>query len=363
MDDIDRTYKNIAECRERGIRILPPDVNESREAFTVSGKDIRFGLGAVRGVGGKAIEVILAARTEPFASAADFARRVRSPAVNKRVVESLVKCGAFDSLGASRARLLAGLDTLLTWAERAEEEANSDQMGLFAGGSRKGDEIPAPPLPEVEELPSKDLLRFEKEAIGFFITGHPLDKYDRDLHRLTTASTTELASRSNQDGVTLGGVVHSVKLKNSKKGDRYATFMLEDREGVVEVIAWPDTYRKFEALIHGDEPLVVTGTVDVGEERCQVIAGGFRKLAEAREESIRQVHLKLSAERLTEVDLGRLRDTLSRYRGTCPAYLDVMVPGQSEVVIELPAELRVTPSEAMLDAVERLFGSGVAVLR
>jgi DNA polymerase-3 subunit alpha len=158
-------------------------------------------------------------------------------------------------------------------------------------------------------------------------------------------------------------VVHTVKRKNSKKGDRYATFFLEDREGVVEVIAWPDTYRKFETVIQGDDPVLVTGTLDVGEDRCQIIATEIRALAEARQESVRQVHLRIPAEMVTDECLERLRETLAQHRGSCPAYLDVIVPGQREAIIELPPELRVTPSEAMLDAVEKLLGNGVAILR
>jgi DNA polymerase III subunit alpha len=379
MSDTDKTYKNIADCRERGIRILPPDVNESREDFTVVGEDIRFGLGAVRGVGGKAIETIQEARSTPFVSFADFCRRVRGPVINKRVIESLIQCGAFDSLKVSRPRLLAATEDMMRWGERVEREANSDQRSLFGSGS--GAALSEPPaIPLVTEWSDKELLRAEKEAIGIFLTGHPLDKFQRDLGRLTNVSTGNLASRAHQDRVTIGGVIHSVKLKNSKKGDRYATFALEDKEGVVEVIAWPEAYRRFETVIHGDDAVLVSGALDKQEaagrgdeaegdggevirERCQIIADEIRALAAAREQSVRQVHLQVTADLLTEEQLVALRDTLSQHRGTCPAYLHVIVPGRSEAVIELPETLRVVPSEAMLDAVERIFGTGVAVLR
>ena len=384
MGDTDKTYKNIADCRERGIRILPPDVNQSREDFTVAEGGIRFGLGAVRGVGGKAIETILAARTTPFTSFADFCRRVRGLVINKRVVESLIQCGAFDSLGTSRPALLAGAEDMMRWAERVEREANSNQRSLFGDGTAAGAAMSEPPaIPVVMEWSEKERLRAEKESIGIFLTGHPLDKFQRDLGRLANASTGTLAARANQERVTLGGVIHTVKLKNSKKGDRYATFSLEDKEGVTEVIAWPDTYRKFEAAIHGDDPVLLSGSLDkqeavggrgddaeasgeVGEtvrERCQIIADEIRPLAEARELSVRQVHLQVTADHLTEDQLVRLRETLAQHRGSCPAYLHVIVPGRSEAVIELPETLRVVPSEAMLDAVEKIFGSGVTMLR
>ena len=363
MGDTDKTYKNIADCRERGIRILPPDINESREDFTVAGQDIRFGLGAVKGVGRKAIELVLGARTTPFTSLPDFARRVRGAVVNKRVVESLVKCGAFDSLGVSRARCFAWLDDCLRWAEAIERDANSDQMGLFGNGAANRAIGDPPPVPTVDDWPDKEMLRAEKEAIGFFITGHPLDKFQRDLRRITTATTASLSAKGNAESVTVAGVIHTVKLKNSRKGDRYATFFLEDREGVVETIAWPETYRRHEAVIHGDEPVLVTAALDVGEDRVTLIANELRVLAAVRQETVKQVHLRLPASRVTDECLEQLKDTLSRHRGNCPAFLDVIVPGESEAIIELPQELRVTPSEEMLDAIERLLGSGVAVLR
>ncbi len=383
MGDTDKTYKNIADCREREIRILPPDVNQSREDFTVAGDTIRFGLGAVRGVGGKAIETILAARSEPFQSFADFCRQVRGAVINKRVIESLIQCGAFDSLGVSRGRLFAAVEDMLRWAERTEREANSNQRSLFggAGSSLAAAMAEPPPLPNVPEWPEKEMLRCEKEAIGIFLTGHPLDKFQRDLARLTTASTATLSARTNQERVAIAGVIHTVKQKNSKKGDRYATFSLEDKAGVVEVIAWPEAYRKFETVIHGDDPVLVTGMLDKQEaaprsadetegegieaprERCQIIADEIRSLAAAREQSVRQVHLEVPADRITEAQLVQLRETLSQHRGSCPAYLHLIVPGRSEAVIELPESLRVVPSEAMLDAVERIFGSGVAMLR
>ena len=362
MGNTDKTYKNIADCRSRGARVLPPDINESRQDFTVVSEGIRFGMGAVKGVGAKAIEIILEARSTPFESIVEFCRRVRGAVVNKRVVESLIKCGAFDSLGTPRSTLLAWVDDLVRWADRFEEEATSKQISLFGSGS-SGSISEPPRMPEVPEWTDKQKLRAEKEALGFFITGHPLDKYQRDLKRMATATTGVLRDRVSGDSVSVPGVIHTVKLKNSKKGDRYATFFLEDREGVVESIAWPRTYREYGAIIHGDEPVILTGSLDIAEDRCQIIAKELRDLSQARSDSVKQVHLRLSADRVTDDCLVRLRDMLSRHPGKCPAFLDVLVPGQREAIIELPSNLHVTPSDAMLDAVEQLFGHGVAVLR
>ena len=366
MSDTDKTYKNIAECRERGMTILPPDVNESREDFTVGQpredgtRPIRFGLGAVRGVGSKAIEAIIAVRSEgPFTALADFCKRVQSQLVNKRVVESLIKCGAFDFAGEPRRRMLEGLDRICQWAGQGSRPEDLNQMGLFAPGSVAAAPSLPPALPDVQEWDQKELLRAERDAIGFFITGHPLDKYERDLKRFADATTEDLRNREQQAKVKLGGVVLTLKLKNSKKGDRYATFNLEDRWGAVEVIAWPETYRRCEGAIHSDEPVFVSGTLEVSEERCQVIADEVTSLLDAREKSVKQVHFALRAERVNEDHFRTLRSTLTQHRGSCSAFLHLLLPNRTETVIALPSDLKVAATERMVEDVERLFGNGV----
>jgi DNA polymerase-3 subunit alpha len=364
MGDTDKTYKNIADCRERGIRILPPDVNQSREDFTVVGDDIRFGLGAVRGVGGKAIETILSARATPFDSFPDFCRRVRGPVINKRVIESLIQCGAFDSLGVSRPRLLAVAEDMMRWAERVEREATSDQRSLFGGAGGAGSVLSEPPaIPVVPEWSDKEMLRAEKEAIGIFLTGHPLDKFLRDLGRLTNASTGNLVSRAHQDRITIGGVIHTVKLKNSKKGDRYATFALEDKEGAVEVIAWPDTYRRHEDVIQGGAPVVVAGALEISEERCQIIVDEITPLSRAHAEAIRQAHVRVPLAAVGRDALADLRAVLAAHPGPCDTFLHLVNGDENETILALPPTLRVAVGDQIVNAVERLLGAGVMYFR
>lgn len=364
MGDTNKTYKNIAECRLRGIQVLPPDVNESEEGFTVSGDAIRFGLGAVKGVGSKAIEVIQAARRDgPFTDLYDFCTRVRGTQVNKRVLESLTKCGALDSLHASRAQLMAGLEDALRWADqKTNGSGDKAQLGLFAGTTTQNG-ASHPPLPQVAEWSDMDKLRNERETLGFFITGHPLDKYVGRLHGVVFLTTEMLKTRAHQEKVRLAGVVHSLKLKNNKRGDRYATFTLEDKEGVVEVIVWPEAYRRYEATIHSDQPVCLSGTLDVDEERCQVIADEVVPLESVATEEVRQVHIQVPSDITTTEDLIALRTVLTQHQGHCRAFLHLMRPDYSETVIALPPNLSVVPSRAMVVAIERLFGNGVASFR
>jgi len=370
MGDTDKTYKNIAECREVGIPILPPDVNESSRDFTVivgaGGKRaIRFGLGAVRGVGTKAIEAIIEARAEKgrFESLAAFCERVDMQQVNRRVLESLVKCGAFDSTGAKRRAMSDGLDAICQWASVSRKPEDTSQMGLFAPGAIKTTRAPAPTPPEVPEWDSTELLAWERDTIGFFITGHPLDKYEKDLRRFTDAATGDVRNRNHQDKVRVGGVIHSLKLKNNKKGKRYATFNLEDRVGVIEVIAWPETFTKYEAVMESGVPVVVAGSVDIRDDRCQLIADEIAPLTEAREKSVRQVHIALRAEHVDRDQLVTLRATLAAHSGGCSAFLHLLLEDLTETVIALPPDFKVAPSEQMIADVEGLFGRGVTTFQ
>ncbi len=368
MGDTDKTFKNIAECRERGMRVLPPDVNESREDFTVLPlkkgdrlRPIRFGLGAVRGVGARAIESILAVRDAdgPFESLSDFCVRTQGQQVNKKVIEGLIKCGAFDFTGESRRRLLEGLDATLQWAAAEARDAQSNQMGLFGSG---GKVTPEPPLPAVAPWTDREMLKAEREALGFYISGHPLDKYEKDLRRFTTSTTADLRTRPDQCKVSVGGVIQSLRLRNSRKGDRYASFVFEDKSGTVEVICWPETYRRTQVDLATDEPVCIKGTLEMGDERCQIIADEVVLLVEEREQTVQEVHFALRAEKVDEGGLRSLRSALEAHSGGCPAFLHLLLPDRTETIIELP-ELRVAATEGMVDAVEQLFGAGTTTFQ
>ncbi|MCX8071451.1 MAG: DNA polymerase III subunit alpha [Candidatus Binatia bacterium] len=371
MDSTEKTYKNIAACRDLGIPILAPDVNESALDFTVvptsSGqRAIRFGLGAVKGVGEKAAEAILVARREgPFQSLADFCKRVPLQQVNKRVIESLINCGAFDFCGQPRRRLLEGLEPTLRWATTEQGvEAPRSQISLFAPEALASTASPAPELPPVEEWSPKDKLRLEREALGFFITGHPLDRWERHLRRITDGTIAELRAWGENAKVRLGGVIHTLKTKNTRKGERYANFVLEDRSGTLEVVAWPDTYRSHEAAIHAEEPVLVEGTLEIDEERCQLIADSVTLLSEVQRKAFKQVRLALREELVTDETLQRLRAACSRHRGNCEAFVHLWLTGAGcEIILALPPSLKVSPTEAFLNEVEQVLGEGAVYLQ
>jgi DNA polymerase-3 subunit alpha len=362
MDDTDKTYKNIAAVREMRIPVLPPDVNRSRVKFTVADGAIRFGLGAIRGVGVKSAEEIIAVREKDgdFKNLADFCTRVGTQLLNRRVLEALIKCGALDSTGMPRAALMAQVDDALRLAQREESDAARNQISLF---SQKIMPPALAPRAPVNEWPQHELLSFEKEALGFFITAHPLDKYERELRRIGKLTTANLPSAPDGSQVRLAGVIHAVKLKNNKAGKRYATFQLEDREGTVECIAWPETYQKYESIITGDLPVVAKGKLDVDEERAQIILDELRPLGTALTEAVREVRIHAPRDRIANGELTHIKELLQRHNGQSLTYLHVDFEDGREAIFLLGDSYRVAPTETFVAELEKLLPPNSVELR
>jgi len=362
MDDTDKTYKNIAALREMRIPVLPPDVNRSRVKFTVADSAIRFGLGAIRGVGVKSAEEIIAVREKggDFKNLADFCTRVGTQLLNRRVLEALIKCGALDSTGMARAVLMAQVDDALKLAQREESDAERNQISLFNQKIMPSSLTPRGPL---NEWPQNELLSFEKEALGFFITAHPLDKYERELRRIGKLTTADLPSASDGSRVRLAGVIHAVKLKNNKAGKRYATFQLEDREGAVECIAWPETYQKYESTIAGELPVVAKGKLDVDDERAQIIVDELRPLGAALTEAVHEVRIRAPRERIANGQLTQIKELLQRHNGQTLIYLHVDFEDGREAVFLLGDRYRVAPTESFVAELEQMLAPNSVELR
>jgi len=358
MGNTDKVIKNIADCRDMGIELLPPDINASHLSFRVLENSIRFGLGAVKNVGEAAIEAILEARKEgPFTDIFNFCERVDLRRVNKRVVESLIKCGAFDSTKAPRATLMAGMEEAMNIGQRIQQELESAQASLFGtaetvkfngnGGAR---------LPEVPEWDEKLLLGFEKEALGFFITGHPLSRHAALMKRFVTANTASLTDLPDKSEVRLCGIVSTLKEILTKKGERMGFIVIEDLTGSVEVVVLPDIYATSVEFLKSDEPLLITGTLEVGEKGLKIRASDVRSLKQVHGQETRRVHLTLEATGLERDHLETLKRILGRYQGECNTLLHIVTQGESRTTIKLPEICRVTPTEDLAMEVNNLFG-------
>ena len=361
MENTDKVIKNISEVRAMGIDVLPPDINASDRSFSAYDKEIRFGLGAVKGVGSAALESIVEERqTEPYKSLADFCERVDLRKVNRRVLEALIKCGAFDSIGGKRSQYMAVLDESLEVGQSLQREKASGQESLFGTEeivSHQGNGYGT--LPDIEEWTEKILLGFEKEALGFFITGHPLSRYTEIIKRFTTCDTAGLIERNDKEKVRVCGLVASVRQMTTKKGDRMAIVTLEDLAGVVEVVVFPELYSGSADLLSGDEPLLVTGGLEVGEESCKIIATEVTLLNNVKEAQTSRVHFRLSTPGLDVDQLRALRSLLLRNRGGCEVLLHMEIPNRSETVIKLPENLKVAANDQIMDDTKRLFGYNV----
>jgi DNA polymerase-3 subunit alpha len=355
MDNTDKVMRYVAECREKGIEVLPPDVNESDWGFSVSRGKIRYGLGAVKNVGMGAVEEILRLRQGGAAipSLFVFCESVDLRKVNRRVIESLIKAGAFDSTKAHRSQLMLVLEEAMERGQAKQKERRGGQSALFEGFQSPHGQ---PPMPDIEEWSEHQLLSFEKEVLGFYLTSHPLLRYEADIRELTTVDTENLAEMVNGAQVTVGGLVAEVKEISTKKGDQMAFLSLEDMRGRVEVIVFPDLFRSVRPYIKVDMPVLIRGVLDKGEERYKLKASSLVPLDEAKKERISKVHVRLHTPGLSKEQLLRLKEILEENKGGCEALLHLIVPHQSEVIMAISPALAVEPSERMRRSVEGLLG-------
>ena len=322
----EKVVKYIGECREMGITVLPPDVNSSDWSFTPAGEGIRFGLGAVRNVGFNTVQAIQTARASlgRFTSLYQFCEEVDSRVLNRRVLESLTKAGALDSLGAHRAALLEVVDRVLERGARLQRERESGQHALFGGGAVEP--APPPPLPDVDEWPEHERLRYEKEILGFFTSGHPLARYQGRLRELAVTPIAELETSQNNVAVRLAGIVVRMRPMRSKKGDRWAIATLEDLSGVIDLLVFPEAFRRLEGRLHPDALLLLKGRTRVEESGVRVAVQEAKPLEEGLPAAETRV--------LIHLDVGRLNpETIER--------LDLLFqrkPGRALVEFRLPAE-------------------------
>jgi DNA polymerase-3 subunit alpha len=278
------------------------------------------------------------------------------------VLESFIKGGAFDYAGAPRADLMAQLDDTIKWAQRLHDSGNSNQIGLFGGMA----EEQRPQIPNYKPLPEWPVnikLAHEKEALGFYLTGHPLERFKTELERLGCRTIDKLKEMSDGAQAQSAGVVTVLKLKNTKKGDRYATFVLEDMLDTIEVIVWPDTYAKVQQSLGGDDPVMVSGRLDVSDERVTFVANSIESAIAMRDRTAKEAIVKIKADRASPERLGELKKLLSGHRGECPVKVILQLPELTETVISLPPDMRIEPSERLCNQVEALFGEPVMVFK
>ena len=405
INDTDKLSQYVADARTRGIQVLPPHINESLKSFSVQGRDIRFGLEAVKGVGGVAVEALIAERDKagPFKSLVDFCKRVTLRKVNKKVIESLIAAGAFDTIAEeNRATLFESLEAVMKYAAGHQEQQDLGQVSMF-------DDFRATDLnfqentdalfTRVQDWPESKKLQEEKRIVGFFVSGHPLEKFSKLVKDFIHGDITVLSedfdkrkaafkprpkqldemgrpvwdregrNHGKYDTVT-AAIVSSVREITTKKGDRMAFLELEDERSKIEAVAFPEAYGTLNAMIARSVkecmPCIITGQIDLNEEGAKIFLRGMDSIEDFQAKRVRQVVFKIPQEKAKKPDLARLREVLLKHRGKVGVVLELdgrldAAAGGTQFFArhQLPAELSVNPTAEMAREVNALFGESV----
>ena len=357
MGSKDNVAKYIQECRAMGISVLPPDVNESSWSFTVGGESIRFGLGAVKGVGEAAVESILAARRRVgrFRGLAHFATEVDLRALNHRVFESLIKSGSFDGFGFERSALFQDLDTILDYAQNRQREVADGQSTLF------GADVMPEPEPQVSTPAWSDRRRltYEKESLGFYLTGHPLSEHSERLERQASHTTGSL-DPGLEGPIMIGGVVtrpRRTKIKSGPNAGRLmGRFVLEDLEGSVPVAVFADTFERYGHLLEEEAIILIKASVRERGSHVELGVEEVIPLDEVTRQAVASLAVELPAG-LSSAELLRLRDVITEHPGPTPVTLHLRV-GEAPVCIRPPERFRVRYDESLARSIEEIVGQG-----
>ncbi|HUZ46665.1 MAG TPA: DNA polymerase III subunit alpha [Terriglobia bacterium] len=354
----DKLTHYLNECRDMGLDILPPDVNSSDRTFTPSGSQIRFGLTAIKNVGDTAIASVLEARNKlgRFDNLFQFCENVDLRLLNKRVIESLIKSGAMDSLGSRRAQQLAILDRAMEWGQKRQRAAETGQHGLFGGGGESGI---APPtdMPDVPELSETDRLAGEKELLGFYVTGHPLEKHLARLREMTESNSSMIDEMQNDSPVTLGGILTNLRIRPSRKGALWAAALLEDLRGSVELLVFPKALQELQSALKPDAALLIKGRVRHDENsRAKVVVSEAKPLDAALNGKKPTLRIRIDPANVSSQMLGKLESLLRSHPGENPVLFELERPGDFRALVQPRDPQAANANEELLAHLRTLCG-------
>ncbi len=360
----EKVVRYIHEARGMGIRVLPPDIQESGLYFTPVGEDIRFGLAAIKNVGENTAKAICEARGRlgNFNNPYRFCETIEPKYLNRRVLESLIKAGALDCFRTPRARLWAVIDDALSYGQKLSHQKAVGQGGLFGGGANAvSPESVTIPLPEAEDWTEEQQLAGEYATLGFYISGHPLDKY---AGRLRDFKAVELGSleglRHGEEIVVAGIIVHSRPMR-SKRGARWAIVTLQDRTGVVEALAFPEAFQKLESVFRPGSPLLVKGKVAVEEVGTRIMVSDARSLDEAAESAPRLLRVRVELAVMDTGALDRLHELFSSHPGQCRVAFELLKSDGTAAMLE--AESSVEANGDLVEQVRAICGFDAVALQ
>jgi DNA polymerase-3 subunit alpha len=355
-----QVVKYINECQAMGIRVLPPDINASDLHFTVTGGAIRFGLAAIKNVGEGAVVEILRERAKRgrFSGPFDVVAGIDPRAVNKKVLESLIKAGAFDSLGWRRSQCFHLIDSMIDYGHGLQKMKLTPQSLLFGGGQLEPPEVP-PEVREMREWDESLFLSYEKDALGFYITGHPLAQYEKRLRKLASHTLAQLdEDKDFNNEVRVAGIISSTKPLKTRKDERFVTFVLEDLSGRIEVVAFPESYKKFYEYIREGNMVWVKGRFMGEGDTRRINLSEIMPLADAFQKQAKRFVIRIFLPGLEDSVLQELKELLEKSPGECPVLFELETPHALRVIAQSVEVRSVSPSDELARSVEQLLGEG-----
>jgi DNA polymerase-3 subunit alpha len=360
----DKVVKFINEARSMSITVLPPDVNSSDVDFTPVGDQIRFGLRAIKNVGENTVKGILLARESlgRFTAFFEFCESVDTRLINKRVLESLVRAGAMDGLGAHRAQMISVIDRAIERAQKLQRAKESGQHGLFGGGSAAS----APPIPEVlpdvEEWAEHELLGSEYATLGFYISGHPLDKYAGRLQELKAVELSTIEGRRDGEEIVIAGIIVQSRPMRNRRGERWAILTVQDRTGVIEALVYSAVFQKVEPILKAATPLLIKGRMAVEDGGTRIRVLDVRLLDQVADRPPSRLLVRLELNAVNDSALARLHDLFTSRPGRCRVTFELVKSDGSEATLE--ASSAVQADKELVERVRDICGAdSVAVVQ
>lgn len=368
MSDSDYIVQLTDEAKKYNIKTLPPDVNSSHSHFIANAEGIRFGMAGLRNVGEKAVEELVKERTKngPFTSLFNFTSRLDTRVVNRRAIESLIESGAFDSCNkdklspaAYRSDLFENVERALQYGQQVRDEAESGQNSLFGDP----EENHTPPEPQMtyaqQRWTENEMLSREKKAIGYYVSGHPLEPFRVDVLSFTTHKASDLTDLKQNDAVMIGGVVVGIVRKLDKNGNAFAIIKLEDFTGKMECVFWSDAYKQFQNLVQDELPIFIRGKIRKGgaDEAPSVIVGEAFEIKGHRQKATRSVMLRLFEHDPVEETVKNLRTICTKARGNCSTFITVETASSGTRRYKLPEQFMVSPNDDLITTVEQTLGN------
>jgi DNA polymerase-3 subunit alpha len=356
-NNTDKIVEYVNEAERMGITIAPPDINESEALFKVETPNkIRFGLLAIKNIGSGAVESILEARKEgKLNSLEELCSKIDLRLANKKVLESLIKCGALDTFHKARAQMVAGLETILEISSKKQKEYAKGQLSFFdLDPKQNGFKDSSRELPEIKEWPEPQLLAFEKEMLGFYVTGHPLARYASQLKRFASTSIANLNQHADGEEVKLVALIAKIKHTITRaKQEKMAILKVEDLEGSVEVLVFPAAFQKVSRYIQPSTVVLVKGRLSLREDTPKIVANDLTPIEEIYK-LITAMNINISG--IRENLFETLKELLGSAHGNIPIYLHLNTPTKSKIHMVVGEELYVMPSEKLISEIENLLG-------